>query len=299
MIGLTKALKEANDDEENYKKQLGKVQQNVVSEIESILSKNHIEKPYYHGGKYNGKAMVRLMDYKHASKVLDNICSYLLSIPQVDRCPNTEVDEWIAKFKKNLSVFDGVFSIARMKCGTVHEEHIVNLEQSIKTAMKLWRGLGNSVSPKPHAIEDHLVDQIRRFTGIGDFCEDFVEKSHQDGIIDHSRTKNSMSQEEKAKQHCHREHKRLLPSVQHIMRQVNCNSKRHKTVLNENGAQSKILVSKSEQRETKISEEKKVREEALQITIQHQGLYLQSGRDKYIQEAARKQHSVEIIQQHF
>ena len=39
------ALKEANDDEENYKKQLEKVQQNVFSEIESILSKNHIEKP--------------------------------------------------------------------------------------------------------------------------------------------------------------------------------------------------------------------------------------------------------------
>jgi hypothetical protein len=123
-------------------------------------------------------------------------------------------------------------------------------------------------------------------------------KKHQDGIIDHLQTKNSTNQEENAKQHCHREHKRLLPSVQCIMRQVNHNLKRHKTVLNENGAQSKILVSKSEQQETKISEEKKVREEALLITSQHQGLYLQSGRDKYIQVAARKQHSIEIIRQH-
>jgi hypothetical protein len=122
----------------------------------------------------------------------------------------------------------------------VHDEHehIVSPEHSINTAMKLWRSLGNSVSPKPHIIEDHLVDQIRRFSGIGDYCEDFIEKSCQDGIIDHSRTKNSMNQEEKAKQYCHRVHKWLLLGVRHLVKQVNRNSKRYKTVLNKNGAQS-------------------------------------------------------------
>jgi len=55
-------MKKAKDEEEKYKKNLGKVQHAVVSKVESILSRNHIEKPYYHGGKYNGKAMVRLMD---------------------------------------------------------------------------------------------------------------------------------------------------------------------------------------------------------------------------------------------
>jgi len=52
--------------------------------------------------------------------------------------------------------------------------------------MKLCRGIGKSVSPKPNSIEDHLVEQIIRFSGIKDFCEDFIEKSHQDGIIDHA-----------------------------------------------------------------------------------------------------------------
>ena len=36
-----------------------------------------------------------------------------------------------------------------------------------------------------HAMEDHLLDQIIEFKGIGDFGdfgEDFVEQSHQDGI---------------------------------------------------------------------------------------------------------------------
>jgi hypothetical protein len=162
----------------------------VVSKIESILSNNHIEKPYLHGGKYNGKAMVCLMDYKHSSKVMDEISIYLLSIPQVDSCPNEEVEEWISRFKNILSVFDRIFSTAQMNCGMVHDEHLLNLENSAVTAMKLWRGLGNSVSPKIHATEDYLVEQLRSLHGIGDFCEDFIEKSHQDGIVDHLQTKN-------------------------------------------------------------------------------------------------------------
>jgi hypothetical protein len=72
----------------------------MVPKVESILSKNHIEKPYYHGGKYNGKAMVHMMDYKHSSKVMDEIAAFILSIPQVDKCPNEEVEEWVAKCKK-------------------------------------------------------------------------------------------------------------------------------------------------------------------------------------------------------
>ena len=65
-----KEVKSAKDEEEKYKKTIGKVQLNVAPKIESILSKYHIEKSYYHGGKYNGKAMVRLMDYKHSSIVI-------------------------------------------------------------------------------------------------------------------------------------------------------------------------------------------------------------------------------------
>jgi hypothetical protein len=51
-------MKKANDEEEKYKKNLGKVQHAVVSKVESILSQNHIEKPYYHGGKYNGNRLI-------------------------------------------------------------------------------------------------------------------------------------------------------------------------------------------------------------------------------------------------
>ena len=247
---LKKDFKEAKDEEEKFKRELGKTTRQVTSQIESILSKNYIERPYYHGGKYNGKAMVRFMDYSRSSKIMDEISTYLLSIPELDRIQKEEIDQWMPKFKKILSIFDGVFSIARMPCGAVREEQIIKLENFIATAMRLWRDLGNSITPKVHAIEDHLVDQIRRLKGIGDLSEDFIEKSHQDGIVDHSRTKNSLTHEDKAKQHSRREHKRLLPSVKCHAEHVTETSKRYKVATHENGTSSKVLVSKKEQRES-------------------------------------------------
>jgi hypothetical protein len=170
------------------------------------------------------------------------------------------------KFKKILSVFDGVVSIARMPCGKVCNEHIVKLENFIATAMTLWRGLGNSITPKVHAIEDRLVEQVRKLKGISDLSEDLIEKSHQDGIIDHSRTKNSLTHEDKAKQHSCREHKWLLPSVKCHAEHIAEASKRYKAVNHENDTSLKFLVSKTEQQESKVREDKKkVREDELLI----------------------------------
>jgi hypothetical protein len=58
------------------------------------------------------------------------------------------------EIKKNLSVFDKLFTTAQMNRGMVCDEHLLNLENFV--AIKLWRGLGSSVSPKIHAIKDHF-----------------------------------------------------------------------------------------------------------------------------------------------
>jgi hypothetical protein len=200
------------------------------------------------------------------------------------------VEEWVDKFKNILSVFDRIFSIARMSCGKVKDEHIVSLRNYIGTATKLWRGLGHStLAPKAHALEHHLAKQISQFGGIGDFCEDFIKKSHQDGIVEHSRKKKSLTQEMKAAQHSRREHKRLLPTVRCITEEVNRKAKRCKTVRDENGVQTSVLVGKQDERKSKVSEDKKkVREDALLLTTQHEGIYLQPGKITYYQEASRK-----------
>ncbi len=43
---LKRSLKEANDEADRLKKSLGKTTRQITNEIESILSKNYIERPY-------------------------------------------------------------------------------------------------------------------------------------------------------------------------------------------------------------------------------------------------------------
>ena len=51
--------------------------------------------------------------------------------------------------------------------------------------MLCWRNLRLlTLMPKIHGIEDHLLDQIKKYNGIGCFIEDFIEKAHQFGMLD-------------------------------------------------------------------------------------------------------------------
>ena len=51
--------------------------------------------------------------------------------------------------------------------------------------MTCWRNLRLSTKMvKIHGIEDHLLDQIKDYGGIGDFIEDFIEQAHQFGMLD-------------------------------------------------------------------------------------------------------------------
>jgi len=77
--------------------------------------------------------------------------------------------------------------------------------------------------------------------------------------------------------------------VRCITEEVNRKAKRCKTVRDENGVQTSVLVGKQDERKSKVSEDKKkVREDALLLTTQHEGIYLQPGKITYYQEASRK-----------
>ena len=43
---------------------------------------------------------------------------------------------------------------------------------------------------KFHGIEDHLLDQIKKYNRIGCFIEDFIEQEHQFGMLNERRTAN-------------------------------------------------------------------------------------------------------------
>lgn len=175
-----KSVKEKKDREKNYKQEIGRPVRDVLPKIEKILQRHRIEKPYYHGGLYNGKAMNKLMTSSRI--IMEDVKAMIMELSREERCSDEEVVETMEKFTNILSVFDALFSMARTPSGLMTDDGVDKLRNLADLALRLWRGLDLSITPKVHAIEDHMVDQIRRLKGIGDLGEDFVERSHQDGI---------------------------------------------------------------------------------------------------------------------
>jgi hypothetical protein len=88
--------------------------------------------------------------------------------------------------------------------------------------MKLWRALDyTTTAPKLHAIEDHLIDQIRQFKGIGELTENFVEQAHQDGIHDGRRICTYKDENDAATVLSNWEFKQKLPAIQMNISKVN------------------------------------------------------------------------------
>ena len=50
-----KVLKVAKENDRALKESNGKPFREVISKIEQVLKKKHIDKPHYYGGKHNGK----------------------------------------------------------------------------------------------------------------------------------------------------------------------------------------------------------------------------------------------------
>ena len=59
----------------------------------------------------------------------------------------------------------------------------------------------SSKMPEIHGIEDHLLDQIIMYNGIGCFIEDFIEQAHQYGILEERKSANMRDREKVAHNH--------------------------------------------------------------------------------------------------
>ena len=82
-------------------------------------------------------------------------------------------------------MFDSLFSLSRTLTDKITTVIIDKLETVIDQTMTYWRNLRLSTKMvKIHGIEDHLLNQIKDYGGIGDFIEDFIEQAHQFGMLD-------------------------------------------------------------------------------------------------------------------
>ena len=83
-----------------------------------------------------------------------------------------------------METMDVVFTNLRILAPS--DKDIEETKKSIEVLKMLWTNLDINITPKAHILFVHTLDQYKRFGGIADMVEDFVEKSHQTGKkLDH------------------------------------------------------------------------------------------------------------------
>jgi len=113
-----------------------------------------------------------------------------------------EVVDVTERYIEICTLFDTLFSLSRTTCGSLTNDIIDKLKIIIKKVMICWRNLRfSSKMPKIHGIEDHLLDQIIKYSGIGCFIEDFIEQAHQYGMLEERKSANMRDRAKAALNH--------------------------------------------------------------------------------------------------
>ena len=132
-----------------------------------------------------------------------------------------------------LVCFDAVFSLMFRPNQEVKDGDAKNLEDLLKKSLGAWTNLKETnqagcknIPPKVHAMVQHLLDQFKEYGGIGDFDEQFVERSHQSGKDDMFRARAIRCRDARFKCFARWEEVRSNPQVIAKSEEVKVNRKR-------------------------------------------------------------------------
>ena len=159
----------------------------VRIKLERKLNEYGIRRPTYHGGDLTGvkiKVLLQSIDL-----IFEDFKSIIMEVE--DRsADDDEVNKITGMYTALGFLLDGVFSLGRTRCGELTDEMIELTRRMVMSVLDMWRYLRLSMKgPKIHGLEDHLLEQMIVYGGIGDFCEDFVEQAHQYGVKEELRTR--------------------------------------------------------------------------------------------------------------
>ena len=124
----------------------------------------------------------------------------ILQLPDEQKYVNeSEIFRKIDLHEELFGHIDALFSICRTKRYHLTNEQLESAKAHRDHVLALWRYLGLSVTPKLHCIEDHLIEFLERFGGLGDAGEDEGERGHQTGAQNESRSRNLRDNTSKAR----------------------------------------------------------------------------------------------------
>ena len=214
--------------------------------LEKCLSENKIDRTKYHAGQLEGTTIIRL--FQNAESIFEKLKHHLINA-STRVCNDEEIEDMTKRYIELCTLFDGLFNRARTKSGEASEEIINETKQYVTAIMVKWRDMNLSTDMlKIHGIEDHLVNQMQRYNGIGCFIKDFIEQAHQFGMKDEKRTANTRDRCRVANSHSKWE--KMAQNIQVIAKkeEVCTRSKRKLTILRGEEKKKSMKKAKEEKR---------------------------------------------------
>ena len=200
--------------------------QPVWAKMEGVIKEEGIDRGAMFRGDLRGGACRRLMVRR-----ANVICGWkreLLCLPTEQfQVSEDKIWEVLDLFERLLGHLDALFSICRTKRFHIMNNQLEAAKDHRDQVLALWRFLGMSVTPKLHAIEDHLLEYLRRFGGIGDIGEDEGERGHQLGAMNEGRYKALRDNKAKATAHASWGSMMKNEKVKEQVKQVKVDAKRN------------------------------------------------------------------------
>lgn len=150
----------------------------LYSKCEQIFKEHNVDRGSYHGGKFNGVNIIRLM--LDSKEIMERIA---LLFQTEGREDSKEKSASLCKDVGDLlQAWDSIFACIHELDPT--DEFCDQLQKDIDVVMTKWRELKLSVTPKGHGVETVVTKQMKRFPGgIAPYLEYWVEHAHQTGGV--------------------------------------------------------------------------------------------------------------------
>ena len=163
-VNLVKAAKAKFASEKSEDANSKRFGQPVRAAIEQIMKKHGIDRAAFHGGDLQGPACRTLLIKRRA--IFSDVWHHIECLPAGEKLGNDVMfKEVLDAYERLLGHFDAIFAISKTKRHHMKEEQLNSLEKHVKHACAVWRGLGISITPKMHIIEDHLEDSVQKTMG--------------------------------------------------------------------------------------------------------------------------------------
>ena len=146
--------------------------------MDRIFVKHGVKREDYHKRKFSGGPLKRI---KETAKLIFDDAKILLRNHKRQDLDDSAVDIICDKTATILTASLNLFEVLLRSSPAASD--IAEARLKLKVFMELYRGYFQKVTPKAHALEDHMIDQYITHleNGLPLVIEQFVERNHQDG----------------------------------------------------------------------------------------------------------------------